>query len=183
MTTGEPGEVRGPSATAPEPPGSRSGRRLEQPPSARYAPAGPVTDDEGRASLIGPLMQALVVAAVGAVLLFLVGAVEASTVGLVFVCGVMGAAIGLLLAKAAVGRDGAPPALSRRAVLWLAVAIASGAVVVADIATWLYAIREGGVLGLVDYLFETFGPFVPGELLVAALGAAWGASSGPVSRS
>ena len=61
--------------------------------------------------------------------------------------------------------------------------MAIGAVVVADIATWLYALREGGTLGLLDYLLTTFGPFVPGELVVAALGALWGASSGPVKRS
>lgn len=175
MTTSEPGEVRDPRA-------GRSGRLLDQPPSARYAPqGGPGGEDRG--SVIGPVAQAGVAAAVGAALLFLVGAVVASTVGLVFVSGVMGAAIGLLLARAGASRDGAPAALTRGAVLRLAVGMAVAAVVVADVGTWLYALREGGTLGLLDYLFETFGPFVPGELLVAALGALWGASSGPVTRS
>jgi hypothetical protein len=32
----------------------------------------------------------------------------------------------------------------------------------------------------VDYLFETFGPFVPAEALLAALAAWWGAGIGPV---
>jgi len=133
--------------------------------------------------MIGPTAQAAVVAVVGAALLFLVGAVVASTVGLAFVCGVMGAGIGLVLAGLGVARDGEPPRLSRSRILWLAIGMSIGAVVVADVATWLYALREGGTLGLLDYLFETFGPFVPGELIVAALGALWGASSGPVTRS
>jgi hypothetical protein len=176
MTTGEPGEVRDPRAG--------SGGRLEQPPSARYTQMGDPPGSGGRrGSPVAPLAQALIVAIIGAALLFLVGAVAASTVGLVFVCGVMGAAIGLLLARASVAPDGGAPPMSRGAVLRVAIGIALGAVVAADVATWLYALREGGTLGLVDYLLETFGPFVPGELLVATLSAAWGASSGPVSRS
>jgi hypothetical protein len=176
MTTGEPGEVRDARAG--------SGRRLEQPPSARYRrPDDTPGQGGGRGSLIGPLAQATIVAVIGAALLFLVGAVVASTVGLVFVCGVMGAGIGLLLAKAGVPDEGGPAALSRGGVLWLAVGLAVAAVLVADVATWLYALREGGTLGLLDYLFETFGPFVPGEFVVAVLGTVWGVSSGPVQRS
>lgn len=128
------------------------------------------------------MAQAGIAAAVGAAVLFLVGAVIASTAGLVFVSGVMGAAIGLLLTHAAVSTEERSPALTRGAVIWLAIGIAAGAVVVADVATWLNARGEGGTLGVLDYLLETFGLFVPGELLVAALGAVWGASAGPVQR-
>jgi hypothetical protein len=174
MTTGEPGEVRDARAG--------SGRRLEQPPSVRYVPPGdPGAGDGGRGSL-GPLAQAAIVAVIGAALLFLVGAIVASTVGLLFVCGITGAGVGLLLARAGISHEGAPAALDRNRVLWLAIALAVGAVVVADVATWLYALREGGTLGLFDYLFATFGPFVPAELVAAVLGALWGASSGPVQR-
>ena len=88
-----------------------------------------------------------------------------------------------MLARASVPADEGAPALTRVAVTWLAVAIAVGAVVVADIATWLYARGEGGTLGLLDYLLTTFGPFVSGELVIAGIGAAWGASAGPVQRS
>ena len=52
-----------------------------------------------------------------------------------------------------------------------------------DVATWLNASAEGGTLGVLDYLWETFGLFVPGELLLAALGAVFGVSSGPIKRS
>jgi hypothetical protein len=172
----EPGEPR-------EPRDGRPGRLLEQPPSARYAPPSGAAPGGRRGSPVRPLAQAGIVAAVGAALLFLVGAVVASTAGLVFVSGVMGAGIGLLLARAAVPADDRGAALTRGAVLWLAIGIAVGAVVVADVATWLNARGEGGTLGLVDYLLETFGLFVPGELILAAVGAVWGASSGPVQRS
>lgn len=179
MPTNEPGEPREPGERR----DGDSGRRLEQPPSARYATPGGGASSTGRASLVGPVIQAGFTAVVGAALLFLVGAVVASTAGLVFVSGVMGAAIGLLLARASVSIDNHPPALTRGAVTWLAIGIAVGAVVAADVATWLNARAEGGTLGVLDYLWETFGLFVPGELFVAALGAVWGASSGPVQRS
>ena len=48
------------------------------------------------------------------------------------------------------------------------------------VATGSYARGEGGTLGLVDYLLTTFGPFVPGEAVIAALAAWWGANAGPV---
>ena len=137
----------------------------------------------GRGSLVGPLAQAGIAAAVGAALLFLVGAIVAATAGLVFVSGVMGAAIGLLLARASVPTDERAPALTRDAVMWLAIGIAVGAVVVADVATWLNARGEGGTLGLLDYLLADVRAVRPGELFVAAIGAVWGASAGPVQRS
>ena len=179
MSTSEPGEPREPGERR----NGGSGRRLEQPPSARYAAPDLGASSTGRTSLVGPVAQAGIAAVVGAALLFLVGAVVASTAGLVFVSGVMGAAIGLLLARASLPTDDRPPALTRGAVTWLAIGIAVGAVVAADVATWLNARAEGGTLGVLDYLWETFGPFVPGELILAALGAVWGASSGPIQRS
>ena len=75
-----------------------------------------------------------------------------------------------------------PLILVQRAVTWLAIGLAVGSVVVAAGATWLYALREGGVLGPIDYLLTVFGPFVPGELLLAALTATWGAGAGPIER-
>lgn len=176
MTTKEPGEQRDPGD-------GRAGRRLEQPPSARYAALGGGAASEGRGSLVWPLARAVAAATIGASLLFLVGAIVAATAGLVFVSGVMGAAIGLLLARASVPADERPAALTRKAVTWLAIGIAVGAVIAADVATWLYARGEGGTLGPLDYLLATFGPFVFGELVVAGIGAAWGASAGPVQRS
>jgi hypothetical protein len=121
------------------------------------------------------------VALVGAAALIGVGGVLASTFGLLFIGGVTGAAIGLIVARAAVPLDGATAA-PRRTVVRVALALALASVVLGDLGLWLVARNEGGVLGPFDYLWTTFGPFVPGVALVAAGTAWWGASSGPVQR-
>lgn len=160
-------------------PGDR--RRLEHPPSARYAgdPAPAVAQSDS--ALGGPLLRAIVAAILGAAALFVVGAVVASTFGLLFVGGVTGAAIGLLLAGAAVPRSGRRPA-SRRSLSRIGVGLALAAVGAAYLGIWVYGRGEGGTLGLLDYLWTTFGLFVPGVALVAAVASAWGAGAGPVQR-
>ncbi len=169
----EPGDA--PTSGPPE------SRRLAEPPSARYrrarhdagSPAG-----DGSA-LPGPLVRAAVVAAVAALLLTIVGAIFASTAGLLFVAGVAGAAIGLVLSRAAVPAGVTSP-VARRTVVWIAIGLSVAAVAGSAVATWAYARGEGGTLGLVDYLLATFGPFVPAEAILAAVTAWWGASVGPV---
>ena len=194
MAGNEPGERRDPGERATPAPDPAS-RRLAEPPSARYAarpaeeanaparPAGSarrVPDAEPRGSAVtAPLAKALIVAALGAAALVALGAIFASTVGLLFTSGATGAGVGLLLARAAVPRDD-PRAIPRRTIVWLAIGLSIGALVVADVATWLIARREGGTLELLDYLLTAFGPFVPGEVAFAAIAAWWGASSGPV---
>jgi hypothetical protein len=133
-----------------------------------------------RPSARSPLVKALLIAAAGGVLLFVVGAILASTAGLLAVSATMGGGIGLVLAGARVPDQDGRAAMSRRAVAWLAVSLATGAVVIAALATWLYARSLGGALAPIDYLLATFGPFVPGELILASLAAAWGAGAGPV---
>jgi hypothetical protein len=112
----------------------------------------------------------------------LVGAVLASTFGLLFVAGITGALIGLVLSRAAAPLDETRRPVSRRTLAWLAIALSLGAVAVASVATWLIARAEGGTLQLVDYLLTTFGPFVPAEAVIAAVAAWWGAMTGPVQR-
>lgn len=129
---------------------------------------------------MAPLLKALLIAAAGAVLLFAVGAIFASTVGLLAVSTTMGAGTGLVLARARVPDAEGRVALRQRQVTWLAVGLAAAAVAVAALATWLFARSIGGTLGPVDYLLTTFGPFVPAELVLASLAAAWGARAGPV---
>ena len=165
-------------------------RRLAQPPSARYAGAGRGPDDPSgarRRSSSGPILRAIAIAVGGAALLFVVSGLLSTTVGVLFIAAVMGAGAGLTLAGLAVPALSGPAAqeaaVARSTVLRAAVALTVSAVVVAAIATWLFARSEGGVLGIVDYLWSTFGLLVPGEIAVAALGAAWGASAGPVSSS
>lgn len=173
----EPDPPREPS----EPREPREPRRLAEPPSTRYAASAPANDAEAGSALPGPLARAALVAVGGAVLLTLVGAILASTFGLLFVAGATGAAVGLVLARAAVPTGDGPP-VTRRTVAWIAVGLSVAAVAVAALATWAYARGEGGTLGLLDYLLETFGPFVPAEAFLAAVAAWWGASTGPVQR-
>ncbi len=191
MAGNEPGERRSAGERLPPEP-DPGPRKLAQPPSARYAaqpgpgpggpgaPGGPDRDGEARGStLTGPLARALIAAILGAAALVALGAIFASTLGLLFTSAATGAGVGLLLARAAVPRDD-PRAIPRRTIGWLAVGLSVGAVLVGDLGTWLIGRQEGGTLELLDYLFTTFGPFVPGEMVFAALAAWWGASSGPV---
>jgi hypothetical protein len=117
----------------------------------------------------------------GAIALVGVGGVLAYPFGLPFVAGIAGAVIGLLTARAAVRDDAATP-VPRRTVIRAAVALALGSVVLGDLGLWLFAQSEGGVLGPFDYLWTTFGLFVPGVAFVAAATAWWGAAAGPVQR-
>lgn len=87
--------------------------------------------------------------------------------------------MGLVLARAAVPGDEARP-VPRRTVAQVAVAVAVAAVAIAAVATWLFARAEGGTLGIVDYLVDAFGLFIPAEVLIAAAAAVWGANAGPV---
>jgi hypothetical protein len=176
MTTVEPGDR----------PPERVAKRLAQPPGVRYADrtAGEVAADA--AGVAGPLARAVAIAVVGGAILFLVGGPLSSTAGLIAVSALMGAGIGLTLAAATVspraGADAAPGATrERRAQVsrW-SIGLAVGAVLVAAVATWLFARSEGGALDPLTYLWETFGLLVPVELVVAGLAAAWGASAGPV---
>jgi len=157
-------------------------RRLSEPPSSRYAPR-PTADhgvgDAPRSTLRGPLLRASAVAIGGAALLTLVGAVLASTAGLLFAAGITGAAIGLVLARAAVPLGEASP-VPRGRVARIAVGLSLAAVLIASLAAWVIARGEGGVLGPIDYLLTTFGPFIPAEAAIAAVAAWWGASVGPV---
>lgn len=181
----------------PDPDAPRSGdgppdavaRRLAEAPSARYARPGADIGGPDRVRPVSrrPILQAIVIATVGGGLLFLLGGLLSTTVGLLFIAAAIGAGVGLTLAGLAVAAPldaGTGQALMPRAAVrrW-ALLLAIGAVLLAAIATWLFARSEGGVLGIVDYLWSTFGILVPAEALLAAGAAAWGAGAGPVGRS
>jgi hypothetical protein len=153
--------------------------RLERPPSDRYERGSAVTPSR-RGGLLLPTAKATGAALLGAIGVYAVGGLFASTAGLLFVAGLTGAAVGLVLARAAVLGDAAVPAMTRRQVTWLAVALSIGAMAIGAVVTWLHALGEGGTLGFIDYQLETFGPFIVGEAVIAAIAAAWGANAGPV---
>jgi hypothetical protein len=103
---------------------------------------------------------------VAAVAIVVLGGVLTLSAGLVIVAAVTGwmVAVGL--------RAGGGPHLSRRARTRAALVLATLAVALGQLGLWLYARSEGGVLGPLDYLAETFGFLVPIEFLAAWI-AAW----------
>ena len=143
MAGTEPGDRKRASAEAP-------GRRLAEAPRRDTRPATPARLKSSRSALPGPLARAFVITLAGAIALVVFGGVFASTFGLLFVSGVMGAAIGLVIARAAVPVTAARPT-ARRTVVALAIALAIGAVLIGDIGLWLFA-RGRRTLRPLDYL-------------------------------
>jgi hypothetical protein len=146
-------------------------RRLARPPSERYGTEEPVPVEAedgggsfGRALAFGGLTAIALAAGIA-----LFGGVILVTAGLVALAALGGWAIGIAVR---VG-SGGTVAAARRAVM--AVVLAALAVVGGQLGLWLFARYEGGVLGPVDYLAETFGLLVPIELAFAVV-AAWFAS-------
>jgi hypothetical protein len=159
----EPGERR--------PAGAGERARLERAPGERYGapaepeaagPAAPTPADLPRA--IG---LAFLVGLAGTGLLVLLGGVFSLTAGLIVVAGMTGWAVGQVVSTA---RSAAARVRSV-----LAASLAVDAIVLGQLGLWLYAQSEGGALGLVDYLWQTFGPLVIVEVGVAALVAWWAA--------
>jgi hypothetical protein len=162
-------EAREPS----EDPRTPGERRLNRPPSERYreeearaAAAAEEARTDPSASVARGVALAVVVAAVGAGAIVVLGGILTMTAGLVVVAAAVGWGVGLALRFGA----GSHLAGSRRAML--AVAITLVAIVAAQLGLWQYATLEGGVLGPLDYLWEVFGVLVPIEFVVAG-GLAW----------
>jgi hypothetical protein len=157
-----------PGADRPPQPGER---RLDRPPSDRYLPPPDQVDEDDvpSGSLGRALGAAALVEVAGVVAIVVLGGVLAFSAGLLVVAAVLGRAIGLVLA--ALGFEALVP--PRRT--WLAVALAVGGVLIGQLGLWWYAGTEGGVLGPVDYLVETYGVLVPLQVVIAA-GFAWWAA-------
>lgn len=161
--------VTDPSAAGPgsAPPPTPGERRLARPPSDRYRSTETVPADPTRTvSAPWGTMLAIGAAAAGAVAITILGGMLAVSAGLLVVAGATGWAVALAL------QVGAGASLSTGRRVRLALALALVAVVLGQLGLWLYARTEGGVLGPLDYLGETFGLLVPLELGAAAL-ASW----------
>jgi hypothetical protein len=149
-----------PTASSPEP-GER--RRLDRPPSERYADM-PNADADASAAPVEPVAEpsattriarGAAVAVAGAAVLILLGGPLSVTAGLVAAAAVIGWLVGTTV------RSTAP-----------AVALALASVAVGLVGVWLFAQSEGGVLGIVEYLIDVHGPLVPIEFAAAGLLAA-----------
>ena len=178
VTSTDPSAAPGPAADQPpaaaEPSPTPGERRLAHPPSDRYRAAeeraaAAAQAPDPAASVARGVAVALVVAIVGVVAIVVLGGVLAITGGLLVVAALLGWAVGEAL------RIGAGPHLAGGRRIVVAVLIALGAVLVGQLGLWQYARIEGGVLPPLDYLAEVFGPLVPGQLIVAAIGARIGA--------
>jgi hypothetical protein len=161
--TPDPGERR------PGPGGGGGRLPLERPPGERYvAPARAGGDDGEVPSRPVPTPAvAATIALAGSALIVVLGGVLSLSAGLLVVTGVIGWLIGQSIT--------ATPEPLARARRLAPMALAVGSVVVGQVGLWLYALSQGGALGLVDYLAQTWGPLIPAQLAAAAL-AAWLAS-------
>jgi len=154
-----------PAAPSPEP-GER--RRLDHPPSDRYRPAAPA-GDEGVAAAADetPLpdrervLRGIAVGIGGAILMTLLGGPLSIVAGLVGAAGAIGYVVGAVM----------------RPLRGAAVLVALGSVALGLVGIWLFAGIEGGVLGIVEYLADVQGLFVPVELIVAGVLAALASGS------
>jgi hypothetical protein len=154
--------MQSPPGPSPEP-GER--RRLDHPPSDRFAhdepaaaPAGEVSAD-GSVGSAERVLRAIAVGIVGVIGMTLLGGPLSVTAGLVGAAGVIGWVMGMV----------ARP--MRLAAVLIALASVAGGL----LGIWLYAGLEGGALGLLDYLGQVQGILVPIELVAAGV-LAWAAS-------
>jgi hypothetical protein len=160
-----------PSGTAPDPKDGGE-RRLARPPSDRYrtAATASLAGDEAQSEAGGSVGRAVAFGALTGLVLAaaitVLGGVLLITAGLIAVAGIGGWAIAV--AVRAGGLEAVAP--TRRRVL--AVGLAAIAVLAGQLGLWLFARYEGGVLGPVDYLAETFELLVPLQFLFA-IAAAW----------
>jgi hypothetical protein len=140
-------------------------RRLAHPPSDRYrtpepeAPIRPVSPGRG-------IAYAAIVGVIGAVTIVVLGGVLTLTGGLFAVAAVIGYATAWAL------RVGGGSTIGDRRRAYLALALALASVALGQLGLWLYALTEGGVLPLVEYLGEAFGPLVPLQAVIAGV-VAW----------
>jgi hypothetical protein len=144
------------------PPAAR--RRLERPPSDRYAIREPETAPTG--SFARAIVAAAVASLAGAGIVVILASPLALSEPLVLVA----LATGLAAGRAA--RWGGGGVVSGRVRRTIATSIVIAAIAAAQVVVWQLAIAEGGVLPLGDYLLAVFGPVAPLELVAAGL-AAW----------
>jgi hypothetical protein len=155
----EPGDRR-PAAAEP--------RRLERAPGERYAAPEAAGDEPTAARTpIRGILLASAVGTIGAATSIALFAVASISAGLL----VLAALTGLFVAEAV--RAGAGATIRPRLRRTLAVGTTLESVALVQLGIWLYARAEGGALGLVDYLAQTFGPLVVLQFALGAVVAWW----------
>ena len=142
-------------------------RRLPHPPSDRYrTPEVEASDANEGGSVARAVAWAGAAAIAGAPATTVLGGVLAVSAGLLVVAAASG--WGIAASLRAGGRSHLDPRLRVR----LALVLTTIALVLGQLGLWLFARFEGGVLGPVDYLAETFGLLIPIQLAIAWIVAA-----------
>jgi hypothetical protein len=144
-------------------------KTLAQAPGERYAIPRAGADDadvDSRGATRRAAVAAVLVAALGAVVIVVLASPLAFSEPLVIVALATGIGTGFVTRRRStdattVGR--------RRAIAIGAVALG---IVVANLVVWQLALAQGGVLPFADYVLTVFGPVAPLELVAATL-AAW----------
>jgi hypothetical protein len=159
-----PGE---PAAPAPR-------RALDRAPGERFTRGRGAALDALEAAGGGTPGRAVAMGGAGAVVgvvVFLVLAIPFTfTAGLVVAAIFMARLVGLLV------RAGAGGSLSSPARVVAAVVVVLGGLAVANVALWLWALAEGGVLPLPQYLDEAYGtPLIALQFMLGTLTAWWSA--------
>ncbi len=151
-----------------QPPGSP---RLDRAPGERYAVRQPAAEDEAVSG--GSIARAAAFAAPAALIALMVYVALAGpfafSAGLVIVAIFAGRIIGLS-AKAGGGR-----AITSDQAVLVALVVTLAWFVLAQVTTWAYARSEGGVLPILDYVLDAFGPVVPLVAIASVLSAWWSA--------
>jgi len=145
---------------------------LDRPPGERYAgPAGDAgTEPPAPGGSIGRSVAFAIGGAVsGLVVYALLAGPFAFTAGLVVAGIFAGRMIGLS------ARAGGGTAITSDQSVLIAIVTTLGWFVLAQLAAWLYARGEGGVLPILEYLLDVFGPVVPLVAMGSVLAAWWSA--------
>ena len=140
-------------------------RALDRPPSERYAGAAE-TAPTPSGSLPRALVGAVAPAAIGGVVLVVLGSVVAISEPLVIVALLLGLGTGVGTRRG--GGTWVP--IGRRRAIGVVAALA--VVGLAEVAIWQLAIGQGGVLSFLDYQGLVFGPIAVLQPIVAGT-AAW----------
>jgi hypothetical protein len=150
--------------TDPQAPGER---RLARPPSERYRTPEQAPEEEDGDGSFGRALAFGALTAIGVgIAIAVAGGVALVTAGLIALAGLGGWVVAVAV------QAGGEGALTRERRIGVAVVMSALGVLGGQLGLWLFARYEGGVLGPVDYLADTFGVLVPIEL-AAAVGAAW----------
>ncbi len=142
-------------------------RVLDQAPSERYRRAAPAPSTAETGGSITRAVGFGAGPAVFGALVFVVFAGPFSfSAGLLVIALIVGRTVGQFV------RAGAGTSVERGTRISAAVYLTLASLVGGNVGTWLFALSEGGVLGLPAYLGETFGLLVPTELVIGAA-TAW----------